>query len=370
MIANLTGQTNIFMLIYMRNKGGILIALLILGVWGILGYFVFDFAKKENIDIISPLAKNLAKNITGTGVKKEDTVFKNDVVNVLLIGSDTSEGRRARGQGGFNTDTMILVSANPQTNKVLLTSVPRDLWVNGNKINALYTVYGEATLTDAFEQITGQHVDGVVMADFDDFRWIADSFGGVPINVQNTFTDYEFPNNTDSGAMPVTFVAGEEVMSGDRALAFSRSRKGNNGEGSDLMRAKRQHLVLQGMIKAISQPASIFWPMDVENFYNLVTAPAKIYTTLSLADVRYLWDFYKDRESYTIESFVVGDPYIYHPTEGYIAWVFVPTQPGFTNLHTDIEAKLNGTFVDPNAATPTPEAEQPQSAVVQPSQQL
>ena len=359
------------MLIRMRNKGGIFIAALVLAIWGILGYFVYDFAKKENIDIISPLAKSISQNFDEiTGIRKEDTAFKNDVINVLLVGTDTSEGRRARGQGGFNTDTMILVSANPLTNRVLLTSVPRDLWVNGNKINALYTVYSEETLIDAFEQITGQQVDGVITADFDHFRWIIDSFGGVPINVQNTFTDYEFPNSTDSGAMPVTFVAGEEVMSGDRALAFARSRKGNNGEGSDLMRAKRQHLILQGMVKAISQPKSIFWPMDVEKFFNIVTAPSKIYTTLSLTDVKYLWDFYKDRESYTVESLVVGDPYIYHPTEGYNAWVFIPTQPGFANLHADIKAKLNGTFIDPNTVIPTPEEKQPQSVVAEPSPQL
>lgn len=355
------------MLTYMRNKGGILITLLILGIWGALAYFILDFAKKENISIISPIAKNFKAVISDAtgGVKKTDTVFKSDIINVLLIGSDTSAGRRARGQGGFNTDVMILISANPQTNRVLLTSVPRDLWVNGNKINALYTVYDEATLADAFYQVTGQKVDGVIMADFDDFTWIVNSFGGVPVDVQNSFTDYEFPNNTDSGAMPVTFTVGEELMSGDRALNFARSRKGNNGEGSDLMRAKRQHLILEGMLKAVSQPASMFWPMDIEKFYNIVTAPEKVYTSLSLTDVRYLWDFYKDHDKYQIESFVVGSPYIYHPTEGYIAWVFVPSQPGFANLHADITAKLNGTFVDPNAPV---EEEQPQSVVTQPAQ--
>mgnify|MGYP003966965243 FL=1 len=350
----MTPHTNRFNLVNMNKKVIIIIITLVLGIWGALAYFVLDFAKEENIDIASPVVKfpgAIKEELIGS--KKDDTAFQNDNLNILLVGIDTSSGRRNRGQGGFNTDTMILVSINPDTNRVLLTSVPRDLWINGNKLNALYTVYGEDTLIDAFEKVTGQQVDGVIRADFDHFGWMVDSFGGVPVEVKTTFTDSSFPNNSDSGPTTVTFIAGEEVMDGDRALTFARSRKGNNGEGSDLMRAKRQHLILQGMIKAISQPASLFWPMDTEKFFNAVTAPTKMQTTLTLSDVRYLWDFYEDKDLYEIESFVVGDTYIYHPgmypDSEYHAWVFVAREPGFADLHNDVDAKLEGTWVDPNA---------------------
>ena len=284
-----------------------------------------------------------------------------DILNILLVGTDTSTGRRSRGQGGFNTDVMILVSVNPETNKVLLTSVPRDLWINGNKINALHVVYGYETLRDAFEKVTGQEVDGYIRADFDHFMWLVDAFDGVPVEVQRDFVDSSFPRNNDSGPQTVSFKAGLEVMDGDRALTFARSRKGTNGEGSDLMRARRQHLILQGMIKAISQPESTFWPMDVETFYNAVTA--KMATDLSIGDVYYLWDFYKDRDLYEIESLVVDGAYVYHPgmypDSQYHAWVFVARNNSFWQLHKDIEAKLDGTFVDPNAVEET----SPNSAV-------
>jgi LCP family protein required for cell wall assembly len=244
---------------------------------------------------------------------------------------------------------MILLSINPKTNKVLLTSVPRDLWVNGNKMNALYTVYGWDTLKDAFEKITGQQVDAYIKADFEDFRWVVDAFGGVPVDIQRTFTDSTFPNNSDTAVVTVTFTQGVEKMTGERALVFARSRKGDNGEGSDLMRAKRQHLILQGMLEAVKQPESMFWPMDVEKFYNAVTN-FKMETTLSLNDAYYLWDFYKDKDLYEIESFVIGDKYIYHPgmypDSEYRAWVFVAREPGFANLHRDVTAKLNKTFVE------------------------
>lgn len=351
MIANLTQTTNIFILDHMNKKLVIAIIVLGIGIWGILTYSVLDFTKENNIDIVSPIAKIVKNTSSEFGdFGKSNHVFKNEILNVLLIGTDTSEGRRARGQGGFNTDTMILVSVNPKTNKVLLTSVPRDLWVNDNKINALYIVNGEESLKDAFKQITGQNVDGVIRADFDHFTWIIDSFGGVPVEIERTFTDSSFPNTSDSGPITISFTQGSEVMDGQRALVFARSRKGDNGEGSDLMRAKRQHLILKGMINAISQPSSIFWPMDIEKFYNMVTAPDKMDTSLTLADVKYLWDFYKDKDKYEIESFVIDDKYVYHPglypESDYHAWVFIAKEPGFANLHTDIMAKLNKTYVE------------------------
>ncbi len=275
--------------------------------------------------------------------KKDNSVFSGKkILNVLLIGGDTSVGRRSRGQLGINTDVLILISVNPQTNKVLLTSVPRDLWINGNKINALYTVYGYEVLKDAFEKITGQSIDGYILSDFDGFTWIVDSFGGVPVEVPNSFIDDTFPKSDDSGVQTLSFTAGSENMDGIRALNFARSRHGNNGEGSDLKRAVRQHLILQAMVKAISQPGSVFWPMDLPKLFAAVTQHMQ--TSLTLDDTYYLWDFYKDRDKYQIESFVVGSDYLYYPgmypDSPYRAWVFVPIGDSFDKLHADIKTKL------------------------------
>jgi LCP family protein required for cell wall assembly len=329
-----------------------LIIIGVLIIWGLLGVAVWQFLSEEDINILAPIVEKIDIEIPGKekgrNQLKADSVFEGETLNVLLVGIDTSEGRRNRGQGGFNTDTMILASVNSENNKVLLTSVPRDLWINGNKLNALYTVYGEDTLVDAFEKVTGLAIDGVIRADFDHLIWLVDMMGGVPVDVQRTFTDSSFPNWTDSRAITVSFTEGNEIMDGQRALTFARSRKGTNGEGSDLMRARRQHLILKGMIEGISQEKSQFWPMDIEDFYNVITTPTKLHTTLTLADVKYMWDFYKDRDEYTIESFVVDGEYVYHPgmypASPYHAWVFVAKEPGFANLHRDIRTKLDNTF--------------------------
>jgi LCP family protein required for cell wall assembly len=284
----------------------------------------------------------------------DKSIFKGkDIINILLIGID----RRNKSQTGFNTDVMIMLSINFKTKKVLLTSVPRDLWINGNKINALYTVFGYDTLKDAFEKITGMPVDGYIRCDFEDFRWLADSMGGIPVNVERTFTDETFPNNSDTGILTVTFNEGIEVMTGDRALTFARSRKGNNGEGSDLMRAKRQHILLKGILEGVNQKSSTFYPMNVESFFNTVISANRMLSTLSLDDAYYLWRFYDQRGEFQIESFVVNDKYIYHPgmypQSEYHAWVFVPRDPTFGQLQNDVKAKLDGTYVDPDASQTT-----------------
>jgi LCP family protein required for cell wall assembly len=321
---------------------------------GVIFATVYFYAQKvqklsgNETGLSTPLQK-LAPKSELELLKEKSVFFGKKTLNVLLIGTDTGMGRRSRGQLGFNTDVMILVSVNPEKNKVLFTSIPRDLWINDNKINALYIVYGKDTLIDAFQQVTGLTIDGTITVDFDGFKWIADAFGGIPVEIKNSFTDGNFPNNQDSDITTVSFTEGTENMNGERALTYARSRKGNNGEGSDLMRAKRQHLILEGMVKAISQPNSMFWPMDITGFYTTITQHVE--TSLKLEDIYYLWDFYKDRDKYKFESFVIGSDYIYHPgmypDSPYHAWVFVPINDSFEKLHLDIQNKLNDTEPKP-----------------------
>lgn len=376
------------------NKKMLLIAILIIGALGGLIFLQngnlenFLAGKNNTVNFAKPLAsKN--KDITWpTGVigdinketpiniptdsaenTKPDNSLNKEVISILLVGTDSSIGRRERGQRGFNTDSTILVSINQKTKRVLLTSVPRDLWINDNKINALYTVFGEETLSDAFFKITGLKVDRVIRADFDGFKWVIDSFGGVPIKVERSFSDSNFPNNTDSGPITVEFKEGEELMDGERALIFARSRKGTNGEGSDLMRAKRQHLILQALTKAVSQKGSKYWPMDVKTYFEAAQSLGDIYTNMSLADATFLWNFFKDKDQYKVESFVIGDQYLYHPgmypESPYHAWVFIPREENFATLHKDITAKLEGTFVEKPSSDSATNTENKENTVKQ-----
>ncbi len=324
------------------------------------GSFYIKYGEKLKNDNVSALLPNPVKaNSSDEATFSYPSIFQKDpLINILLIGTDTSLERRNNGVYGFNTDATILVSIDTRTKQVLLTSVPRDLWVNGNKINALYILSGWDGLKKAYETITGLEIGGYIMADFDSFRWLVTQIGGVNVEIKNSFTDYSFPNYQDTGIEQVSFTEGAELMSADRALTYARSRKGTNGEGSDLMRAKRQHLILQGIVNSFDNPLNTMAKMDIKEVFEILTKHMS--TSLTVDDAIYLWDFYAYRNEYNVRSFVLDDKYLYHPgvypESTYTAWVFLPRNPTYQDIHDAIKLQLEGKDItEPDISNPSTE---------------
>ena len=321
---------------------------LCLGLGALFIYTKTSAGSGNEVRLIPNPAENASAGVQKKKIPSFSSVFQKDPqINILLIGTDTSLERRNNGQYGYNTDATVLVSIDTAAKNVLLTSVPRDLWVNNNKINALFVNYGWEGLKKAYEDITGLQIGGYIIADFDAFQWFINQMGGVDVDVKTSFTDISFPNRYDTDIIQVSFGQGFETMTGERALTYARSRKGNNGEGSDLMRAKRQHLILQGIVNSFENPRNIFWPMDITGFYETVTKHME--TNLTLDDSVYLWDFYAFREDYSVQSFVLDDAFLYHPgvypDSPYTAWVFIPRDPDYSDVHDAIRNKLAGVEV-------------------------
>ena len=141
----------------------------------------------------------------------------------------------------------------------------------------------------------------------------------------------------------MSFAKGDEKLTGSRALIYARSRKGDFDNG-DWGRMKRQHNILKGMLIAVAQPESLFNPMVVEKAYKTVTE-GKMDTNLSVMDAKYLWDYYKDKDKYTIESLYMDYDYLYTPPSDEYggAWVMVPKPGGAEQFKQAILSKLNGT---------------------------
>ncbi len=339
--------------------------------------------KSDPKEVISPIAKTnkesafkkqLAK-LTGTQSDAEiyDTeLASKDVINILLMGID----RRSKDEFGYRTDIMILLSINKKDNRVVMTSVPRDLWVAGGRINAIYVQNGWEGMQQAFEEITNQKPDRYVLTDFEDFSWIVDQIGGVPVNVTTTFTDSEYPVDITKEYQTISFTAGPEKLSGERALIFARSRKGDNDNG-DWGRMKRQHLILKGMLDAIVQPQSFICKNTEGTDKNLGTCESKVNkntleyalkmvttgrmdTNLALNDLAYLWDFYKDKDKYVIESIFMDYEYVFTPpADDYGgAWVLAPIGDDYTKFQTAVNNKLFG-LVEENPESVAPDTSSP-----------
>jgi len=316
----------------------------------LITYIIFfdnpDGSKKEPTKLFTETISKVSGGNREEEMSSKSTFADKDAVNILLIGKDIGKERRSKGQTGYNTDILILFTINPKKNKVLLTSFPRDIWQNNSKINGILVTQGMDSLFDAMSKISGQKIDKYIAVDFDGIRWLINQFSGIPVEVETSFTDNSFPDIYDTRTTTVSFSKGKEIMNGERVLTFARSRKGDNGEGSDLKRAKRQHQILKGIVNSVEKEDSKFFPFKIDEFYNEVIKNME--TNVSLEDAYYVFSFYKNIKDYQIQSLVLDDRYIYHPTDASPyggAWVFIAKDAGFKKLHSDINDYL---FTDVN----------------------
>lgn len=171
-------------------------------------------------------------------------------VNVLLLGIG-GEGH----EGAKLTDTIILASIEPESKKVGLLSIPRDLFVpipgyGYRRINNAYP-FAEDTSSGSGGNLIRQVVSDVmdldvqyfVRVDFQGFEQLINDLGGITVNVPRAFSDPLYPTY-DFKTQVISFEAGSQIMDGETALKYVRSRHGSNGEGSDFSRSKRQQQII------------------------------------------------------------------------------------------------------------------------------
>ena len=169
-------------------------------------------------------------------------------LNVLLLGVDKREGDAQT----ENTDTLIVLSLDPVNNTAAMLSIPRDTLVaipgqrNLDKINAAYSYGGSQRGPDlarrTVEGLLGIPVHSFALIDFSAFTKIVDSFGGVLVDVKRPLRDEEYPT-ADSGIERLQILVGPQLLGGDDALRYARSRHDSN----DFNRSRRQQDVLTAL---------------------------------------------------------------------------------------------------------------------------
>ncbi len=233
-----------------------IIAVLIVGFAVFLGLASYHVVRSGNAVFAGLNDSSFFSEIIGfiqSGDKK--LVGENeDRVNVLLIGIG-GEGH----EGGLLADTIILANIKPSTKEVVLLSIPRDLTVNipgygerkinnANAFGAMDDLPGGGGMFTAriLSNVLNTSIPYYMRVDFSGFKKLVDDAGGVNIDVDKSFTDYEYPT-TNFGYQTISFKQGVQKMDGDKALKYTRSRHGNNGEGSDFARSRRQQKVIMAL---------------------------------------------------------------------------------------------------------------------------
>jgi LCP family protein required for cell wall assembly len=233
------------------------------------------------------------------------------IINILLIGTDY----RPYISQNYRTDTLIIVSVNTASGLVTMVSIPRDLFVYvplwgmtrintafdaGERIN--YAGGGAALLKQTILYNLGVPIHYYALINFDGFRQIVDTLGGVEVAVNCDLTEYKLKSpelderlteNYELYSQPI----GVAQMNGDVALWYARARP----VGGDYFRSYRQRQVLRAILRA-ARSANLIpqIPSLYSDFQDVVT------TDLGLWDAMQFAPLATKLEDAQLRSFAIG----------------------------------------------------------------
>lgn len=181
-------------------------------------------------------------------VSSADLKSSPKVKNILLLGVDS---RDPEDDTNSRSDSMMLISVDSEHNCIKMVSFLRDSWVyipaldKYQRLNAACSADGFNGVVDTIEYNFGVDIDGYVVADFEMFKVLVDSVGGVEVDVTEQEADEVTNHPVRYGN--VTLEAGKYNLTGEQALAYCRIRKID----TDFMRAYRQRTVMQSILKSV-----------------------------------------------------------------------------------------------------------------------
>lgn len=221
-------------------------------------------------------------------------------INVLLLG--IAGGAH---EGPNLSDTIIFASLDQKNSRVTLVSIPRDLWVPDidGKVNTAYAIGqarrkgGGLVLAEAaVSKVVGQPIDYGLRVDFSGFVKAVDLVGGLSVNVEKSFDDFEYPidgkeddtcghkqeelqalatASSQLEAFPcryqhIHFDKGVTNMNGETALKFVRSRHAQGDEGSDFARSQRQEKVIKAFKDKVFSLGTLVNPAKVLGLFDIL----------------------------------------------------------------------------------------------------
>lgn len=281
-----------------RWIGLAILLLLIIPIWyGATALVAFNRATVSNTTTGQSILKNATTN-------KEIT----EPINILLIGVGGESH-----PGGTLADSIMVASIDTKTKNVSLLSLPRDLYVDipghgKDKINAAHS-FGEnnkknqgggpAVLKEVVATTLGVPVHYFVRIDFDGFKKIIDTVGGVTVDVKKAINDPLYPDAQMRGYDPFSISAGSHNLDGKTALKYVRSRETT----SDFDRARRQQQVISALKDKILSAQVLANPKKVTDIITVLGQ--HLLTDLSAKDMEQLVKIGKDFTNPTFNSYVI-----------------------------------------------------------------
>lgn len=254
----------------------------------------------------------------------------------LILGLDVED------DGSSRSDTIIVVTVNPEEESVKMVSIPRDTLVtlpNGQleKINAAYAT-GNSSIpngpaNNAMEAV-GEFLDIPIQffatMDFDGLVELVDAVGGITVDADFAFTQSDYVNRGET----IRIQEGIQTLNGAEALGYARMRK--RDPRGDFGRQGRQREVI---VEVLNELVSFNTVTNLSSILNAIQPYLNTNATpnqmLSIA-TNYT-DAVNDIDQLEINGY---DGTEYFPHYGHNVYVWQPYQESLTEVQYELRKHL------------------------------
>lgn len=251
---------------------------------------------KDKTQILYSVAVEIKTNDEASSVNVTEDPFNIYISGIDVWGTIDQVSR---------SDVNMIMTVNPKTREILLTSIPRDSYIElhsfGAKDKLTHSgIYGVDETIKSVEDWMGINIDYYVRANFSMVTRLVDAIGGIDV-----VSDYTFK----SAVSEYTYQKGENHLDGKAALYFARERK--SFEESDEQRIKNQQIVLEAILKKITQSKVI-----LTRYTSLLEAvEGRMQTNLSDKEIYSLVKMQlKDMSAWTIKKVAIDGTGAMGPT--------------------------------------------------------
>ena len=264
----------------------IIIAVLIVGCGGLAVYVLMmpeeqpvvpeQLAEQQEEPVIyeeTPDPVNFQEETEPVETEPSEDVLPDGIYNILFVGTDSRTADETSAEG--LSDSMMVVSFNTNTNKIVLVSFMRDSWVQRigknssfkGKLNAAYKAGGALELMDTLNLNFEFDIKHYVATGYDGFGMLIDELGGVDVEVTSeeayliNWRSADIPQAGDKSkresllkslGRPILEENYEgtkkQHLNGYQALWYARNRTSpaaDGTKGSDAIRINRQQLLME-----------------------------------------------------------------------------------------------------------------------------
>jgi len=249
---------------------GIIFLVLLIGAGG-YAFMVY----KSLTDAVETMHQPIEREKSDKRPKKI-TLDKREPFSVLMLGVDERSGDKGR------SDTMIVLTVNPNDKSIKMLSIPRDIRTEivgkgfEDKINHAYAFGNEEMSMATVENFLDIPLDYYIKVNMEGFKDIVDAVGGITVNSSLSFNQGGYQ-----------FTEGSNNLDGKAALAYVQMRK--QDPNGDFGRQDRQRQIIQGVIKKGISVNSL------TNFDDIFGALGKnVRTNLTFAEMKDIQKNYRD----------------------------------------------------------------------------